>query len=316
MTTPLTVARFAARRRGSAAPARAIACVATALAVLVGGLPGPAAASSRHPAATPAAPSLSAAPGTVVRWSAPGTERCGMDRRSWPALHETCYYPVDLLRKPGPVRITRSSAGHSERADILVTPSDYPSQAIELGDIPQGNPSPEDMRKAVQEESVVAKVWRRPEAPAQFGLPLGEPLHPMPEAREFGANRTFNGKPAGQPHMGADYTAPLGSDVRAVESGTVVLAVDQFFSGQAVYVDHGDGLVSMYFHLSDIKVTAGQAVKKGDVVGLVGSTGRSTGAHLFFGIRWHNARIDPRFLFEDPAKIPAIGQQETAGLHN
>jgi hypothetical protein len=318
MTTLLTVARSAASRRRSAAPTRSrpIASVVTALAVLVCGLPGPAAASRRHPVANLVAPSLSAAPGTLVRWSAPGTERCGMNKRSWPALHETCYYPVDVLLKPGPIRITRSSPGHSESANILVTPSDYPSQAIELGDIPQAHPSPEDLRQAVREESVVAKVWRRPEAPALFTLPLGEPLHPVPEARDFGANRIFNGKPAGQPHMGADYTAPLGSDVRAVESGTVVLAVDQFFSGQAVYIDHGDGLVSMYFHLSEIKVAAGQAVKKGDIVGLVGSTGRSTGAHLFFGVRWHDARINPRFLFEDPAKIPAIGQQEPAGPHS
>jgi murein DD-endopeptidase MepM/ murein hydrolase activator NlpD len=85
------------------------------------------------------------------------------------------------------------------------------------------------------------------------------------------------------------------------------LAEDQFYSGNAVYIDHGGGLISMYFHLSEIKVMAGQEVKKGDTVGLVGATGRSTGAHLFFGVRWHNARINPQFLLENPAKIPAVG---------
>jgi murein DD-endopeptidase MepM/ murein hydrolase activator NlpD len=62
----------------------------------------------------------------------------------------------------------------------------------------------------------------------------------------------------------------------------------------------------MYFHLSDIKVQVGDEVKKGDVLGRVGSTGRATGPHLFFGIRWHDARINPQFLLEDPGKIPSI----------
>jgi hypothetical protein len=68
----------------------------------------------------------------------------------------------------------------------------------------------------------------------------------------------------------------------------------------------GDNLITMYFYLSEIKVTTGQEVKKGDIIGLVGTTGRSTGPHLFFGIRWHNARINPQFLLDDPAKIPAV----------
>jgi murein DD-endopeptidase MepM/ murein hydrolase activator NlpD len=319
MTPPLTDARRAAtpdaksRRIKSAS----LACLLVAAAgILACMLPGPAAAARQHTAPAVSAPPLSAEPGTVVRWSVPDTERCSMLRRSWPALHETCYYPIDVLQKPGLVTIIRLSRGHSEAARIQVTPAAYRTQDIDLGTLPQANPSREEMRQALREEVIVSKLWQRREGPAQFALPLGAPLHPLPEARDFGADRLFNGKPAGQPHMGADYTAVLGSEVRAVESGTVVLAVDQFFSGQAVYIDHGDGLISMYFHLSAIKVQAGDEVRKGDIVGLVGSTGRSTGAHLFFGVRWHNARINPQFLFEDPAKIPAVGQEMAAATHS
>jgi murein DD-endopeptidase MepM/ murein hydrolase activator NlpD len=85
-----------------------------------------------------------------------------------------------------------------------------------------------------------------------------------------------------------------------------VLATDLFFAGHAVFIDHGAGLVSMYFHLGDIDVTEGQDVKKGQTLGKVGSTGRATGPHLFFGVRWHGARINPDPLFEDPAKIPDV----------
>jgi hypothetical protein len=73
---------------------------------------------------------------------------------------------------------------------------------------------------------------------------------------------------------------------------------------RSLLVDHGDGLVSMCFHLSEIKVQAGQEVKKGQMLGRVGSTGRATGPHLFFGVRWHDARINPQFPLEDPRKIP------------
>lgn len=301
---------FGFDNRGSV-KSRLAAYALTAALALVCSLLDPAAAAARHAArhraTTVSGPTVSAAPGTLVRWSMPGTQRCGMNKRSWPALHETCYYPVDLLQKPGLIAITRSGNGRSETARISVEPSSYPTQEIELGDIPQAKPSPEDLKRAGREESLLAKVWTRKEGPARFTLPLGAPVRPLPEARDFGSNRIFNGKPAGQPHMGADYTISQGSHVRAVADGTVVLAEDQFYAGNAIYIDHGDGLISMYFHLSEIKVKAGQEVKKGDTVGLVGTTGRSTGAHLFFGVRWHNARINPQLLLENPADIPPVG---------
>jgi murein DD-endopeptidase MepM/ murein hydrolase activator NlpD len=81
-----------------------------------------------------------------------------------------------------------------------------------------------------------------------------------------------------------------------------------FFEGNSVFIDHGDGLISMYFHLSEIKVQAGQEVKRGETLGLEGATGRATGPHLWFGVRWHDARIDPHFLLENPDRIPAVNR--------
>jgi len=271
---------------------------------------GPAAA--RHhakPASeAPAAEStVSAVPGTIVRWSAPGTKTCAMGKRSWPALHETCYYPIDLLTKPGIVKVTRFGKGHSESAGVSVESFEYPTQQVELGNIPQAEPTKDEMKRALREEAQTDKVFARKEGPARFTLPLDAPAKPLPEGREFGSKRIFNDTPAGQPHMGADYTIVEGTPVRAVADGTVALAEDQFFAGNGVYIDHGDGLVSMYFHLSKIAVKPGQKVRKGQTIGLVGSTGRSTGAHLYFGVRWHDARINPELLLEDPAKIPAVG---------
>ena len=250
---------------------------------------------------------VSAAPGTLVRWSAPATKRCGMNRQYWPALQETCYYPVDLLHKPGLIKITRWGHGPSESAHISVEPYSYETQEIDLGDIPQANPSPKDLKRDQRERALLNKVWKRQEGPAMFTLPLGAPAQPLPEGKAFGAKRVFNGKPAAQPHTGADYATPADTPVLAVADGTVVIAQDLFFPGNAVFIDHGDGLIRMSFHLSEIKVKAGEKVKKGETIGLVGTTGRSTGPHLFFGVRWHDARINPQFLLKDPAKIPAVG---------
>src|SRR5512141_493508 len=87
---------------------------------------------------------VSAAPGTLVRWGAPGTTRCSMKGRSWAALKETCYYPIDLLQKPAQISIARSAAGQSKFARIAVEPFDYGTEEITLPDIPQANPSAED----------------------------------------------------------------------------------------------------------------------------------------------------------------------------
>ena len=280
--------------------------------VLVFSVPCPALAAQGHTAKALAVKepvaTVSAAPGTLVRWSAPGTKRCRMKERSWPALGETCYYPIDLLQKPGIIKITRWGQGPGETAHISVEPYAYGTQEIELGDIPQANPSAKDLKRDARERVRLNKAWTLKEGAAKFTLPLGPPAIPLPEGRDFGVKRIFNGKPAAQPHTGADYATPADTKVLAVADGTVVLAEDLFFPGNAVIIDHGDGLISLSFHLSDIRVKAGQQVNKGDTVGLVGTTGRSTGPHLFFGIRWHGARINPQFLLKDPAKIPAVGQ--------
>ena len=251
---------------------------------------------------------IEAVQGTVVRWSVPGTKRCGMGGRSWLALQETCYYPVDMLHAPGLVRVSRQGVGPAAVARISVVASAYGTQDIQLGDIPQANPSPADLRRNARDQTLVAKVWARREGPARFTLPLGSPTSPMPKGEGFGAKWIFNGKTeSSEIHSGVDYALSLGTPVLALADGTVVVAEDLFLTGNAVFVDHGNGLIGMYFHLSELKVQAGQDVKKGETLGLVGSTGRVTGPHLHFGVRWHDARIDPQALLDDPAKIPAFG---------
>jgi murein DD-endopeptidase MepM/ murein hydrolase activator NlpD len=111
----------------------------------------------------------------------------------------------------------------------------------------------------------------------------------------FGLRRTINGQPR-SPHTGLDLRASHGTPIRACNHGVVVLVDDMFFSGKSVVLDHGWGLYSMYFHLSEIRVELDDRVAKGYVVGRAGSTGRATGPHLHWGIRLDGARVDPLAL--------------------
>jgi len=251
---------------------------------------------------------IEALPGTVVRWSVPGTKRCSMGSRSWEAVQETCYYPIDVLQEPAVLKVSRHAARGTTRAEIAVLAMTRESLDIMLPDIPQAHPSPVDLKRNERDQAQVAKIWTRREGPARFTLPLGAPGSPLPAGTGFGAMWIFDGKPeSADLHTGTDYPMTAGTRVVAPADGTVALAENLFYAGNAVFIDHGNGLVSMSFHLDELKVQTGQDVRKGDALGLVGSTGRATGPHLHLGFRWHGARIDPQHVLEDPARMPAIG---------
>ena len=169
---------------------------------------------------------VSAAPGALVRWAAPGTKRCSMKGRAWAALQETCYYPIDLLQKPALIAIARWGTGPRKLAHISVEPYEYGTEEIDLPNIPQANPSSEDLKRDSGDQALLSKVWSRSEGPPRFTLPLGAPANPLPKGKSFGVKRVFNGKPAPHLHTGADYTTPVGTPVVAVADGTVVAAKD------------------------------------------------------------------------------------------
>ena len=121
----------------------------------------------------------------------------------------------------------------------------------------------------------------------------------------YGSQRILGGV-AASPHYGVDIAVPTGTPVLAPADGVVRLAEGPFsLEGNLVMLDHGHGLVSAFLHLSRIDVTVGQAVKRGEVVGLVGSTGRATAAHLHWAMTWTDVRVDPQLLVPRMA-LPAV----------
>lgn len=234
-------------------------------------------------------------PGRVVRW--PGdpavVTSCLMDGRALEPVEGDCWFPVDLLTPPGDLEIGRVRNGRTELRTVRVADYPYPVQRLTV-DPSKVHLSEEDAARAGREAARVAELWRL-DGPRRFQLPLAPPLEEMPSGGRFGSRRVFNDVPR-SPHSGIDLAAPTGTPVLAVADGVVRLAEEHFFAGKSVFVDHGDGLVSMAFHLSRIAVSEGETVRRGQRIGAVGATGRATGPHLHFGVRWHGSRVDPRDL--------------------
>ncbi len=124
----------------------------------------------------------------------------------------------------------------------------------------------------------------------QWALPLERPV-PGGITSRFGSRRVFNGKPRA-PHKGTDLRSPEGSPVRAAADGVVLIAEPQYYGGNIIYLDHGQGVISIYGHLSTFDVTPGERVQKGQVIGCSGSTGRVTGPHLHFGLMVQGVAVD------------------------
>jgi len=153
-------------------------------------------------------------------------------------------------------------------------------------------PSAETLAEIRREREAFAAVFSSGSAERLWEGPFMPPVPHEASVASFGSRRVINGA-ARAPHAGIDLAAPAGTEVAASNHGRVVLAGNFFFAGGSVVLDHGAGLFTMYFHLSELKVGAGAMVKRGDVIGLSGATGRVTGPHLHWGARLYNARVDP-----------------------
>lgn len=201
--------------------------------------------------------------------------------------------PLDAVPGPG----TLEADGRP--VPFTIHPKRYPVQRVHVEDPRLVTPGPEEEARIARERLNIGPAWKaRPE-----GLvPSLVFLRPTPGdlTASFGLRRIFNGEPR-SPHAGLDIRAPQGQAVRAPAAGVVVLTGDFFFSGNSVFIAHGEGVVSLLCHLSKIEVKEGQVVKAGDLVGEVGRTGRASGPHLHWSLSLNDARVDPRlFLGKRP----------------
>jgi hypothetical protein len=193
--------------------------------------------------------------------------------------------------------------GREEARTLAVMPRQFDIQRIDGLPERQVTPSPEDLQRIKEDVALVAKA-RTVDTAAPFFLSGFVWPAIGPVSGVYGSQRILNGQPR-QPHFGIDIAAPEGAPVVAAAPGFVSLAhPDMFFTGKTVVIDHGHGLSSTYSHLATIAVADGEQVAQGQVIGTVGSTGRSTGAHLDWRVNLFDIRLDPALLLPP---MPAAG---------
>ncbi len=216
------------------------------------------------------------------------------DHRTWFALAGV---DVETPAGPAPLKVSIHLEGssHDVTEPVQILPAHYRTGSLSVA--PKFvEPGPEALKQINDEAALKKKVFA---STAEKPLWAGDFKAPVPFAAtdSFGTRRMFNGKLASI-HKGTDFRAPSGTPVLAGNAGRVVLAQPLYYEGNCVIIDHGLGLMSYSMHLSRIDVKVGESVSKGQRVGLSGATGRVTGPHLHWAIRWQGAMLDPAKLLK------------------
>jgi murein DD-endopeptidase MepM/ murein hydrolase activator NlpD len=210
---------------------------------------------------------------------------------------------VDYGRKPGVYTLELAGDAAKTKTPLkfsrtfTVAPAHYPEFKVELAvEKKYTEPDPEQLKQIDESTKVkqeyLGRVTPDREWDGNFAAPVNAATSDV-----YGSRRIFNGV-AQREHQGLDYRVPTGTPVAAMNDGTILLARFLYFEGNCVVIDHGQGLLTLYFHLSEIKVKEGDPVKRGDVIGLSGGTGRATGPHLHVAVRWQATYLDPARLLQ------------------
>ncbi|MEJ8840258.1 peptidoglycan DD-metalloendopeptidase family protein [Ramlibacter sp. AN1133] len=249
-------------------------------------------------AAAGALPRDARVPGGVARIAlGPASERPRAQDDALPLLVAgstaawTAIVGIPLAARPGRAQIQVQAAGESRTLDYTVRAKSYPQQRLRVAP-GQVDLSPEDQARHERERAHQLSVMetfslRAPESPFAMSAPVSGR-----RSSSFGLRRVFNGQ-ARAPHAGMDIAAALGTPVTAPLEGRVVDTGDYFFNGGTVWLDHGGGLLTLYCHLSEIFVQAGDLLRAGERLGAVGATGRATGPHLHWGVLLNRTMVDP-----------------------
>lgn len=242
------------------------------------------------------APEGSPVPGGVYVFDAPaGATSVTFKQRPLLSHNGRYYVGIPVKSEPGEQQLAIGFAdGSSMSHNFTVAAKAYPEQHLTIKNKKMVNPDPENIARINAEAAQMRKVYRSHNdipAEAQSLTPFVQPLRGIVTS-PFGRRRVLNGQPR-NPHSGLDIAGATGTPITAPAPGVVALTGDFYFNGNAVFVDHGEGLVTMYCHLSAIDVNEGDTVQRGDLLGKVGATGRVTGPHLHWSVSLNGNRVDP-----------------------
>lgn len=198
---------------------------------------------------------------------------------------------IDLKAQPGQHRLQVDAPGDAPEVKFQVTHKEYESQHIKLKNRAHVSPEPEQLKRYQREYAEQMAAYASFRASGPSNVLLDAPVQGRLSSR-FGLRRFFNGEER-NPHSGLDFAVARGTPVRVPADGVVTVVGDYFFNGRTVFVDHGQGFITMYCHLDAVTVEKGQQMKRGEVLGRVGATGRATGPHLHWNVSLNGTRVDP-----------------------
>ena len=217
---------------------------------------------------------------------------------------------LSLETKPGRHFVTATDRqGNTLNIGFEVADKHYEEQHITIKDKRKVTPEKRDMQRITRESKQINSALRHWSDTQDVVLEFQKPVS-GPTSSPYGLRRFFNEQPR-KPHSGLDIAAATGTPIQAPAPGTVLDTGDFFFNGNTVLLDHGQGLVTMYCHMSKIGVKPGQTVNTGDSLGEVGMTGRVTGPHLHWGVSLNDARIDPLLFLQGTAGSAAQNGETT-----
>jgi len=205
---------------------------------------------------------------------------------------------IPLSAKPGIHDLIVKNNDVETNYKFEVANKDYETQYLTIKNKRKVNPNEQDMTRIIKEKKLISKAKSHWSNNENITLKFIQPTE-GPFSSPFGLRRFFNEQPR-KPHSGLDIAAPKGTPIVAPADGTVINTGDYFFNGNTVFIDHGQGLITMYCHMDSISIEEGTHVKTGDIIGNVGLTGRVTGAHLHWSVMLNNVTVDPiLFLAQD-----------------
>lgn len=216
----------------------------------------------------------------------------------------TALVGIPLSAKPGEHTVSVQTATDQNRIQFNVVDKQYPAQYITIKNQRMVNPHPEDLQRIERERIPIDKAlatWTEKQGiDADFIAPVDGRLSSL-----FGLKRFFNNQPK-NPHSGLDIAAPAGTAIVAPAAATVIDTGNYYYNGNTVFLDHGQGLISGYFHMTESKVKPGQQLKQGEILGTVGETGRVTGPHLHWNVYLNGTKVDPAlFITNDLPRLAA-----------
>lgn len=215
---------------------------------------------------------------------------------------------LTLNTRPGSHEIlVQPAQGSAFKLPFVVTDKHYKAEHLNIANQRQVEPNPQDLKRIESDMAEMNAVFNSWTPSSDTPLPFIKPAQGS-FADNFGLRRFFN-QQARNPHSGIDIRVPEGAPVMAPAAGKVQVTNDYFFNGNTVLIDHGQGLISLFCHLSRIDVKAGDTIQQGQQIGLVGKTGRATGPHLHWSVSLNNARVNPRLFIDESSQVLAASHK-------